>query len=610
MLYLPKSRMFTRFVFLFSIVAISLLACNKPDAVTAIGSGGGSGGGTGGGGGGSLPPALPDLTTTILSTVSGFVTDENDAAVSNVTVQAGTAVASTDKYGYFTIANATVVQNAAVVTVTKTGYFKSIKTYVAIAGKPVFFRIKMIPKTNAGFINAATGGSAGLSNGLSISLPANAVVNAATNIAYAGTVNVAAKWIDPTAADLERVMPGDLRGLNTDGYLQLLASYGMCAVELTGTGGELLQIAAGKKASLSVPVPAALSSTAGASIPLWYFDEVKGLWKQEGTAAKSGNVYVGEVSHFSFWNCDVPNSFVQFSCTILGGNGQPIQNARVKISAAATPWYASYGYTNADGFVSGPVPDRSQLVMEVFSNTACGTAAYAQSFTTTTQTVSLGTVNINSGTTVATISGNVINCNNTAVTNGYVIVQNGILLERYPLTNTGTFSFTQLICGGVTNRITLVGEDIATAQQSIAANYTVTSGNNTIPPITACVVREQYLDFTINGSNYSYSTPADLFQPQAVGGGSSFYWYFVNNIIELSFTRAGIAQGSTQSLFKFTCPQIPYTPTFVTVAPITVNITECGPVDSYISGNFTGVIIGPSNSLYNITCTFRVKRAY
>ncbi|MBL0273909.1 MAG: hypothetical protein IPQ06_12755 [Chitinophagaceae bacterium] len=56
-------------------------------------------------------------------------------------------------------------------------------------------------------------------------------------------------------------MPGDLRGLNTDGNLQLLATYGMAAVEYRN-GGELLQITSGKKALLSLPIPSSLLSIA------------------------------------------------------------------------------------------------------------------------------------------------------------------------------------------------------------------------------------------------------------------------------------------------------------------------------------------------------------
>ena len=35
---------------------------------------------------------------------------------------------------------------------------------------------------------------------------------------------------------------------------------------------------------------------------LWYFDEDAGLWKEEGSATLSGNVYTANVSHLSYWN--------------------------------------------------------------------------------------------------------------------------------------------------------------------------------------------------------------------------------------------------------------------------------------------------------------------
>ncbi|MBP9098394.1 MAG: carboxypeptidase regulatory-like domain-containing protein, partial [Ferruginibacter sp.] len=251
---------------------------------------------------------LPDFDTKVSSSVSGFVTDENDAPVMGSTVSAGSGTTTTDKYGYFEIKNVQVVKSAAVVTVNKPGYFKGIKTYIAESGKSAFFRIKLIPKTISGSINGSTGGNVTLTNGLVIALPANGVVNAATNVAYTGNVNVSAHWINPTASDLNQEMPGDLRGISTDGSLKTLTTFGMAAVELTGASGELLQIATGQKATLTMPIPAAILSNAPATIPLWSFDEAKGLWKEEGQAIKTGNTYVGDVSHFSFWNCDVPNN--------------------------------------------------------------------------------------------------------------------------------------------------------------------------------------------------------------------------------------------------------------------------------------------------------------
>lgn len=95
-----------------------------------------------------VPGQKPDLSTKVTSSVSGFVTDHNDAAVVGAAVKVGIANAITDRYGYFEIKNAQVVKEAATVTVMYAGYFKAIKTYMAMEGKAAFFRIKLLQKNN------------------------------------------------------------------------------------------------------------------------------------------------------------------------------------------------------------------------------------------------------------------------------------------------------------------------------------------------------------------------------------------------------------------------------------------------------------------------------
>lgn len=77
-------------------------------------------------------------------------------------------------------------------------------------------------------------------------------------------------------------MPGSLRGTRTDSPEVVLQSFGMVAVEITGANGEALQLANGKTASISFSIAPSLLSFAPARIPLWYFDENTGLWKEEG----------------------------------------------------------------------------------------------------------------------------------------------------------------------------------------------------------------------------------------------------------------------------------------------------------------------------------------
>ena len=568
------------------------------------------------------PQPGPDLTTKVRSTISGFVTNENDVPVVGAVVKAGSITTLTDEYGYFVIRNANVVKNAAVVTVTKPGYFKGIKTYQGVDGKSVFFRVKLIPKNTVGVINSATGGNVTMSNGMIVALPANAVVVASTSAPYSGNINVSAYWIDPTAVDLDRVMPGDLRGLDKNNSLKVLTTFGMVAVELSADNGSLLQIAEGKKATLTFPLPAAANSAAPASIALWSFDEDRGLWVEEGTANKVGNTYVGEVSHFSFWNCDQPDEYVYFDCTILDADGQPLPYVWVKLTVVSNPWNSRYGYTDSSGYVGGIVPANETLKLEVFTNYSCNSSVYTQEFSTTSSDLSLGNLLVpNTTLSQATVTGTVNDCNNTPVTNGYLILLSGNVPYRYELSNAGSYSFTKLLCSGA-ETVTLIGEDVNSGQQSTPLSYLLNNGANNVPLIQACGVSiDQFINYSINGVNYNMSYPVDSVfsfpNPQTSpprievhgssatnGGGSTTLSY-----LSFYFSDAGIAAGSTQNLLGFYTRDITESSTIP--SPIAVNITEYGNVGEYIAGNFNGALMGaaPTFTIYNITCSFRIRRS-
>lgn len=564
------------------------------------------------GGGFTIVETQPDLTTRIPSAVSGFVTDETNTAVEGASVQFGSSTTATDKYGYFEFRNVQVVKNAAVVTVSKPGYFKGIKTYIATQDKSAFFRIKLLPKTVQGNFDAATGGTVTLANGLSVSFPAAAVKQEAGGAAYTGVVNVAAQWINPAANDLVNIMPGDLRGLDTDGFMRTLATYGMAAVELTGSGGELLQIADGKKASITFPIPGSLAGSAPADIPLWSFDEAKGLWQQEGRATKSGSNYTGEVGHFSFWNCDVPSNFVQFNCTIQDSDGSPLPFVLVKITVVGTQ-NAGYGYTDSSGFTGGAVPNNSQLKLEVFPYFNCGTPLYSQTFTTANTNVSLGVITLSSSISSAEVSGTVTTCANTPVTNGYVIMYSNDQYFRYAVDNAGAFSFTYPLCNGATP-VSFIAEDVTAGEQSTSLTYTLNTGNNAVGNLQACgVTTEQFVNYTQNGVDYSYTSPADSFflfsNPQSTPSSIVINTLRPNggttNYLSFSFTSDGIAAGSTQQLISFGTDSLQLT------TPINVNITEYGAVGQFVAGNFTGTLTGPppGNLPSTITCSFRVRRS-
>ena len=103
---------------------------------------------------------------------------------------------------------------------------------------------------------------------------------------------------------------------------------------------------------------------------MWYFDEGTGKWMEQGTATKSGNYYVGEVCHFTYWNFDHPiTPETQSTLTgrvVTGDRGTPIAGAQVVATGVN---YSGYNrvYSDADGNFSITVKASATCTLQAFS---------------------------------------------------------------------------------------------------------------------------------------------------------------------------------------------------------------------------------------------------
>jgi len=110
----------------------------------------------------------------------------------------------------------------------------------------------------------------------------------------------------------------------------------MIKTELVGSAGQKLNLATNKKATISFAIAASQQGQASASIPLWYFDEKTALWMEEGSAIKTGNLYQGDVSHFSWWNCDLPSIMTPISGLVTDCQGVPLSNITILFNGMYT----------------------------------------------------------------------------------------------------------------------------------------------------------------------------------------------------------------------------------------------------------------------------------
>ena len=589
-------RIITNYLLSSLVISISLLSCQKEVKNDDPGTGGSTG--------------TVVNPTPVQGTVTGKVIDNNNNAVTGATVKAGSNTTTTDNRGLFRFNNIQLDKYSAVVTVEKSGFFKGYRVFSASPNNTNFIKLKLVPKTLIGSIDAVAGGSLSLPDNSKITLPASGIVVRSNNQSYSGSVKVYAEAIDPTSADIAQIVPGSFQGTDADNNRVILKSYGMLAVELEGSGGEQLQIATGKTAKLKFAIPSSLRSTAPATIPLWSVNETTGLWKEEGSATKGTDYYEGDVSHFSFWNCDVsiPTIFLELNLKTVEGSlpFTPVKITRVNSGGA------SYGYTDSTGHVGGLVPKNEPLLLEVFSN--CNQPVYSQNIGPYSSNTNLGTITVTiPPVNYLQITGSAVNCSNQPVINGNAMIYYDGHLYNKPISN-GNFSLTVTRCSNSNATVEVVAVDNTSNEQSSIWSGTASSGTVSTGTLSACGTSSvSFFNYTLDGTNYSLSTAtADSFfvsTGNATSQPATLIMAFKKNQpnINIDFYTQGGAVGTFPVMFM-TANQ--YGDSSITlVTPFNVIFTTYGVVGQFIEGSFTGQFREIlNNNLHNVSATFRVRR--
>src|SRR4030095_1697489 len=586
----------TNCLFICLIISISSLSCKKEVKNESPQTGGSTG--------------TVVIPTPVHGNVAGKVIDNNNNAVAGATVKAGSNTTTTDNRGLFRFNNIQLDKYSAVITVEKAGFFKGYRVFSVSVNNTSFVKLKLVPKTLIGSIDAAAGGAVSLPDNSKITLPASGVVVKANSQSYTGSVKVYAAAIDPASADISQIVPGSLQGTDANNYRVILQSFGMLAVELEGSSGEQLQIAPGKTAKLRFTIPSSLRSTAPATIPLWSVDETTGLWKQEGSATKGGDYYEGDVSHFSFWNCDVSSQTVFLEMTIVTAEG-PLSHVQVKLTRPNGG--SSYGYTDSSGHVGGQVPKNEALTLEVLNT--CNQAIYTQNVGPFSTNTNLGTITVTlSPVNTLQITGSAVNCNNQPVTNGNVLVYFEVHLYNRPISN-GNFSLTITRCTNSTAAVEVVAVDNVANQQS-SSPWTGSASTGTINTgtISACGTSSvSFINYSVDGSSFTLNTatPGDSISIYSSPSGTNqnttavFGFRVSQPNMKISF----YTQGATVGTFPLLHLSVNQYDSVSIVTPFNINITTYGAPGQFIEGNFTGQVRELiNNNLHTVSATFRVRR--
>ncbi len=488
-----KKNLYTLVLTLMVVSLVCFFACNKNTSTE---------------GSGTNPNNIPPEVT-VTASLQGRVVDEKGVPVQGAAVSSGVATTTTDINGIFTFSKISMSSRFGFVKVAKAGYFTGSRSIITNGGASNYVSIQLIPRTSKGGFPASTGGTVVVQAGDTAAFPSAGVVNAATSATYTGNVHVYATYLDPTAPDLFKYMPGDLRGIGKDGKETALQSFGMLAVEMEGDAGEKLQLAAGKKATLTWAIPVSLQATAPATIPLWYFNDSTGRWIEEGSALRVGNSYVGQVGHFSYWNTDYPYASVNFKVQVKDQYGNPLAYTYIVFTIENNGGWA-HGYTDSSGRLQGELPKGKMMLMQV--QTECGNFIGGVNVGPALTDQDLGIITLNISDNELTLTGTVVDCTDNPLADGFVTAQVDGLSYRSIVKN-GVFTLPINRCYSSNAPVTLTASDILTLQAGATSTINASSGTVAVGQLSACGnPYDQYIIFQANGTNYQWLNPPDQIQ--------------------------------------------------------------------------------------------------
>lgn len=209
----------------------------------------------------------------------------------------------------------------------------------------------------------------GCGPGMTITIPPGALQRAGGGAPAPGAGTASLTTIDLETPDQ---MPGDYSVERPDGTIAWMRSYGAGSVELRDAAGQPLQLRTGFTADVVIPADRnelASGTPPPPSSPLLRYDEVRGLWREEGvlTFDPARQSYVTKVKRFSSLNVDLV--FTNPSCVRVESTIAPPYDLEVTIPmpGGGAPKVKKLTITDAPPHVLYNLPNNTDITLVAIS---------------------------------------------------------------------------------------------------------------------------------------------------------------------------------------------------------------------------------------------------
>ncbi len=579
----------------------------------------------------------PILPATVVTTIGGRVADESNNPIpfAKVTCQGITTVA--DARGFYLFRNISVNKGRSIIKL-ENEYYRSFKP---VPGGITYCDILISKQSNSHQLNGSAGGTVNDPSGVSIIFQPGSLLKSDGSI-YTGNANIRIVYFDPNDDIYGNVMPvHDNILLAGNGNKKFAYSFGTAKIELLGSSGQVLKLDPTKSATLSIPIAVSQSISTPASVTFSSFDPEIGIWKSEGIAMKSGNNFVGEVNHFSWWGSISPLGIATVNGYVKDISGNPIPNATVESSISYV-----YAVTDPNGYYIMDVFDgiNVEVTSDLMKNMGIITSPLTSPVLNSGQVYTFPNLVFNDATI---ITGNVVDCSGnstlgfatifdsqdyviyTLTSNSYTLfagANKNILINAFQGNKYGEMPFT----AGNSGTISVAGN-------IPMCNFTPTVGNVTIT-FTSSITGTSTSSLQLAWADVYYH-PTEPWTFIDILSDDSLYLFGISNYlvsflipIKNSFipgtmpwtecdsvpagvyidplTMYGSASG-TVTMNNFDGGENSFSPTIGSTM-----ISQIGPVGGLVTGSWTGPIVingsGTGNTIIHgeATMTFNLTRRF
>ena len=408
----------------------------------------------------------------------GIIIDENGDKIENVLVTVGNTTTLTDRNGMFIVSNAQVFENFAYIKAQKDGYLNGSRVVIPKTNGTNKISITLIKREirqriQSGIVSEVSLGTT------KVRFSSDFII--ADGSPYVGPVDVLLHYVRPYALATFTEASGNFLAQKASNEARALETYGMISVNLFSPSGEELNINSNSPATIEFPVDVSQTSIAPETINLWYFDEAQGYWKEEGQATKEGNKYVAEVSHFTWWNYDIPFDAINFCFSINPSHSDTTIPYYVIIKRASNDQIIYAGDIFACETECGLVPRNEEILVSIDSQSDSCDQQLVDSETlggyATDTTVEISFTEEVTTTSITEIA---TNCDGEPITNGYIYINDA---DTFSITD-GTIDIVYTSCS--VDVVSIEVLDFNTSLWTVVQSVTEEGANIKLGTVSTC----------------------------------------------------------------------------------------------------------------------------